>query len=172
MLLLAAVWLSSVNDCVRLAKETVIAAVRSTPLPKTKILSTAKPVFVTIEVNGSVRGCRGTLLPQSANLGDEIRRAAEGAAIHDPRYQPLRVSDLLRMAVTVTIVDRLESIPSVAGLRREDGLVLRSGNRTGIVLPWEGFDADTRLQWAYKKAGVAPGSSVQLQRLTGERYRG
>ena len=172
MLLLAAIGLASVNECVRLAKATVSAAVMGTPLPKSRLRSPAKPVFVTIEVNRAVRGCRGTLLPHSATLGDEIRSAAEAAALHDPRYQPVRVPELLRMAVTVTIVDRLESITSVDGLRREDGLVLRSGNRTGIVLPWEGFDAETRLQWAYKKAGVTPGSPVQLQRLTGERYRG
>jgi len=50
--------------------------------------------------------------------------------------------------------------------------VLKSGAKVGVVLPWEGKDPKTRLAWAYRKAGVKPGTSVRLYKLKAERYRG
>lgn len=144
----------------------------SRTVPKISGTIPAKPVFVTIEVNGAVRGCRGALATRFNSLEAEILQAARSAAAHDPRYRPLSKEELKQFLVTVTVVERLEPINSVSGLTPEDGLVLKSGNRTGIVLPWEGKDPATRLKWAYRKAGVAEGSSVSLQRLIAQRYRG
>ena len=74
--------------------------------------------------------------------------------------------------MTVTLIERLEPLTDLATLRPGDGLVLTAGSRTGIVLPWEGRDPKTRLDWAYRKAGVVRGASVRLQRLIAPRYRG
>ena len=74
--------------------------------------------------------------------------------------------------VTVTVVDRLESIKNVSRLSPKDGLVLQSGDRIGVVLPWEGKDPKVRLEWAYRKAGVKQGERVNLHLMVAERYRG
>lgn len=131
-------------------------------------------VFVTIERRGIVVGCRGTLQPQTQNLADEIASAAEAAAGHDPRYRPLTPADLRDFKVTVTLVDRLEPLTAsqIRTLSPSEGLVLISGTRTGIVLPWEGKDPETRLRWAYQKAAVTEGSSCTLKRLIARRFRG
>ena len=138
--------------------------------PNTK--TPPQPVFVTIEIDGKVVGCRGSLIARSASLESEVALEARAAAEHDPRYRPLRPADAERFLVTVTIVSRTEPIGSVDGLKPEDGLVLESGDRKGIVLPWEGKDPKVRLGWAYRKAGVAEGSPVSLYRLVAERFRG
>lgn len=132
----------------------------------------ARPVFVTIEVGGTVRGCRGDLTTRAKTLEAEVALAARAAAAHDPRYRPLAKSELKRFLVTVTVVDRTEPIANVAGLTPGDGLILKSGTRTGIVLPWEGKDPAIRLTWAYRKASVAPSAAVSLQRLVARRVRG
>lgn len=156
---------------IKLAKDTITATVLGKPMPA-PVKGSPKPVFVTIEVNGFIRGCRGSLATRSKSLGEEVSAAAESACAHDPRYKPLLPSELDRFLVTVTIVERSEPITSVSGLRLGDGLALKSGDRWGIVLPWEGKDLAVRLRWAYTKAGVAQGSAAQLYRLTATRFRG
>lgn len=160
------------DSLVALARSAVISEVMGKALPKVTDAEPAKPVFVTIERNGKVLGCRGYLDAHGSSLQASVIDAARAAAQHDPRYPPLRPADLKSFLVTVTIVEREESIDSVASLGPGDGLVLRSGNRTGVVLPWEGKDPQIRLRWAYKKAGVQVGSAVRLSRLIAERIRG
>ena len=152
-----------------LARAAINAEVAGSAPPVVSTKSPAKPVFVTIERKGRVLGCRGTLETRAGSLEQEIVLAARAAAAHDPRYTPLTTKDF---QVTITIVDKLEAIGDVSNLQPADGLVLKSGTKVGVVLPWEGKDPKTRLQWAYKKAGVQPGASCALQRMKAERFRG
>jgi uncharacterized protein len=157
---------------IEIARSAVTSEVTHTPWKSPAPEGTAQPVFVTIEINGVVRGCRGDLDLRRTSLSEEVALAARGAATHDPRYTPLTAKDLKSFLVTVTLVDALRPIENVQGLRPADGLVLTSGNRKGIVLPWEGKDPMTRLKWAYKKAGVPETASVKLELLVARRFRG
>lgn len=158
---------------IEIARSAVTATVTGrSPSPTPTVGDAAKPVFVTIERNGKILGCRGSLVARQASLGEEIRAAACSAASHDPRYRPMQLSDLKDFLVTVTLVERLESISDVSDLRPSEGLVLTASGKTGVVLPWEGKDPHVRLEWAYKKAGVSIGSAVTLQKLIAQRWRG
>lgn len=160
------------DKLVKLARAAVVSEVSHQSLPAVSSHTPVKAVFVTIEWNGKVLGCRGSLTARTKSLETEIVLAAQGAAAHDPRYKPLTREKLKSFFVTVTIVEELDRITDVAGLQPSDGLVLEQGDRTGVVLPWEGKDPSTRLKWAYKKAGVAEGSSAVLYTMHAERYRG
>jgi AMMECR1 domain-containing protein len=131
-----------------------------------------RPVFVTIERSGKVLGCRGDLTARCSDLEQEVAMAARAACAHDPRYRPLTPTDLNGALVTVTVVEEQVRITGVDDLQPSEGLVLRLGDRTGVVLPWEGRDQRTRLRWAYRKAGITEGRAVQLFRLKAERFRG
>ena len=157
---------------VDLARLTIRAEVLGKPHPNAPALGGTRPVFVTIEVGGRVRGCRGSLDKLELSLEAEIVRSARAAAAHDPRWTPLKPKELDTMKVTVTVIDRLEPIASVASLKPEDGLVLELGKRAGIVLPWEGKDPRIRLEWAYRKAGVPEGSPATLRRMIATRFIG
>ncbi len=163
---------SEQNELIKIAKAAVRAEVTGKGAPVLLKKSDPKPVFVTIESKGSVIGCRGELETRSDSLQQEVVLASRAAARHDPRYPPLNEKSLQDFQVTITIVQRLDPITSVDGLQPSDGLVLRAGTKIGVVLPWEGKDPQTRMQWAYKKAGVQPGSACQLQRMNAERFRG
>lgn len=157
---------------IAIAHSAVKAEVEGKTPPKSASKSPARPVFVTIEIKGKVIGCRGSLTARTGSLEEEVILAARAAAKHDPRYAPLSTKDLPRILVTVTVVNAMEPIDDVNSLTPADGLVLKSGAKVGVVLPWEGKDSKTRLGWAYRKAGVRPGTSVRLYKLKAEKYRG
>jgi AMMECR1 domain-containing protein len=155
-----------------LARQAVEAEVKGQQPPQPSTNTPSRGVFVTIEKDGKILGCRGSLTPLENSLEAEIIRAARGAAKHDPRYRPVGPKDLSGYLVTVTVVQDSRPIDNVDGLQPSEGLVLKCGDKTGVVLPWEGKDPNTRLEWAYKKAGVPRGSPVSLFKLIAERERG
>lgn len=159
---------------IALARETVRSEVLHQNPPAIGNKEAPLPVFVTIESHGKILGCRGTLRPTQSSLEHEVVRAARSAAAGDPRYRPLSPSDLKDFLVTVSVVERQTplALSDLGSLSPEDGLVLRSGERVGIVLPFEGRDPQTRLKWAWKKAGVSPGSPCRLFRMQAQRFRG
>lgn len=157
---------------IAIAKAAIVAEVNGQSQPSVQGRQSPQPVFVTIEVGNKVIGCRGGLTARSSSLEEEIRLAARSAAAHDPRYRPLTKKDIVSFQVTITLVQSLQPISNVNGLVPDDGLVLTAGGKAGIVLPWEGKDPKTRLDWAYRKAGVQVGTPVKLQRLKAIRFKG
>ena len=162
------------SGLIALAREAVTREVLHQSPPATSDGEAPKPVFVTIERSGKILGCRGTLRTTQSSLEREVVRAARSASVGDPRYRPLSPSDLIGFRVTVSVVEAQTplSMGDLDSLSPEDGLVLQSGERFGIVLPFEGRDPQIRLGWAWKKAGVAPGSPCRLFRLKAQRFRG
>lgn len=160
------------KSLIDLALSAVWAEIDSKSAPEPTHKTPVRPVFVTIEKKGRVVGCRGGLESRSSTLEKEIIFVARAAAKHDPRYTPLSSKDINDLKVTITIVERTEPLDRIESLTPADGLVLKAGSRTGIVLPWEGKDPHVRLKWAYTKAGIAQGTACRLFRLKAERFRG
>lgn len=153
-----------------LAEKAVEAAASGRPSPKVVAKAKPRPVFVTIERGGKVLGCRGSLRVRTSSLEEEVVQAATAAALHDPRHARLRSKDIRGSRVTVTVVNELQPLTSVEDLAQSDGLVLMSGEKVGVVLPWEGRDPRIRLEWAYRKAGISQGSAAILYLMKAERY--
>jgi len=159
---------------IALARQSVEAQVKGEKPPVPRDDDPPMGVFVTIERGGKVLGCRGTLAATQSSLEREIARAARSACAFDPRYRPLSPADLKDFRVTVTLVQCQTPLAreELSSLQAEEGLTLQSGERYGIVLPFEGRDPHTRLRWAWKKAGVSPGSPYRLFRMQAQRFRG
>ncbi|NLH26405.1 MAG: TIGR00296 family protein, partial [Methanomicrobiales archaeon] len=89
---------------VRLARsvlEQKIGGTTFSPNPLAPIFNEKRGVFVTLTENGELRGCIGFPYP-TYPLGEAIREAAVSAALQDPRFPPVRASELPCIRVEVT----------------------------------------------------------------------
>jgi MEMO1 family protein len=138
--------------------------------------------FVSIKVDGALRGCVGTLEP-GRPLGHDVAANARAAATLDRRFAPLSAAELERMEVEVSVLSRPSRIAfeDHAGLIEQlqpgvDGLILEHGEgasmRRGTFLPqvWDSIpDAETFIGELKRKAAVA--SSTRTTACTVKRYR-
>ena len=129
-------------------------------------------VFVSLKKNGRLRGCIGTFQPVYENIAEEIKHNAIAAGLRDPRFSPVTAQELPNLVYSVDILTPPE--PS----RREEldprryGIIVRSGGRSGLLLPdLEGVDTvDQQLSIALQKAGISPGEKYSIQRFEAKRY--
>ncbi|HEX9618816.1 MAG TPA: AmmeMemoRadiSam system protein A [Polyangiaceae bacterium] len=127
-------------------------------------------VFVTLrEVDGTLRGCVGSLSPTQADIMLEAARSAVLAATRDPRFEPVRAEELCALRFEVSVLGTPEPVAGVADLRPERyGVVVRDlGGRRGLVLPGvPGVSrAEDQVAIACRKAGIEAGAPVSLQRF-------
>jgi len=167
------------HPLVKLAKDTIglyvrekkVLAVRDVDLvPEMK---GSAGVFVSLKVNGMLRGCIGTFQPCGKNVADEIVQNAISAATRDPRFSPVRPDELERLEYSVDVLSAPEQIQNVTELDpRRYGVIVQAGRRRGLLLPdLEGIDtAEEQVAIASQKAGIAPGMQVTLSRFEVKRY--
>ncbi|PWT96221.1 MAG: hypothetical protein C5B53_10075 [Candidatus Melainabacteria bacterium] len=128
-------------------------------------------VFVTLSTDGKPRACWGSVYPTHANLAESTVFATIGALNKDYRYKPIRASEWKFLKPQVTVINRIEPIDNLAGQNPlRDGLMLRSGAKTAVLLPGETSDAYYQLVRCKLKAGLTKGESYQLYRLKAEIY--
>lgn len=111
-------------------------------------LSVPGSSFVTIRLDGTLRGAAGTV-DAHRPLGKDISENARSAAVSDPRFPPLTPDELERALIEVSVVGPLRDIPAdsvstaASALRpRVDGATLASRGRRGTLLPEMWGDAD------------------------------
>ena len=128
--------------------------------PRVEDLPEASGAFVTLKKKGELRGCIGTLECR-APLAAEVARVAVCAAREDPRFEPVRASELDEIDVEVSVLGPLEEIDPfdpaaiVVGVH---GLVVERGYRRGLLLPQVAtelnWDRETFLAHTCLKAGL------------------
>lgn len=127
-------------------------------------------VFVTLrQADGELRGCIGSLAPQQANLWQETRDRALAAAFQDPRFPPVKLSELALLQFEVSVLTAPETVDREELLdpKRYGVVVHGSGGRRGVLLPdLEGVDTvDQQIAIACRKAGLRPGAVEALERF-------
>jgi hypothetical protein len=135
----------------RLAREAMEHAVRGKKPPPVDVASLTPHLreqgasFVTLTIDGELRGCIGALEPYLP-LVDDVCEHAIAAALKDPRFHPVAETELSRIKLEVsrlTAPHPLEYSSSEelrAKLRPHvDGVILRDGFRRATFLPqvWE-----------------------------------
>lgn len=134
--------------------------------------------FVSLHLEGRLRGCIGSLAP-TRSLGVDVAENAVGAALRDPRFTPLAAAEWVRCALEVSVLSAPKPLrfgdeaELLAQLRPgEDGVILEYEGRRGTFLPqvWEGLP-ETRafLAELMRKAGIP--SDTRLARCRLWRYR-
>lgn len=143
------------------------------PDPPPPALAGRAGAFVSLKKKGELRGCIGTVEPVRSNLAAEIIANAVSAAVHDPRFPPVRLEELEDISISVDILSPLERVESEADLDpKVYGVLVRSGGCSGLLLPdLEGIDTvQEQIDIARRKAGIAPGRPLELYRFTVTRY--
>ncbi|MCS7238147.1 MAG: AmmeMemoRadiSam system protein B [Thermoguttaceae bacterium] len=154
-----------------LAREAIRRAVCQLPPPQVhpaelpERLRRPGACFVTLKVDGQLRGCIGTLSPKEPLYLAVIRRA-EAAATSDPRFPPVGPEELDRLSVAISVLGECRpleaSTPEEILIRLEPGrhgVVLRVGSHHATFLPqvWEHFpDKIIFLEKLAAKAGLFP----------------
>jgi AmmeMemoRadiSam system protein A len=129
--------------------------------------------FVTLKMQGRLRGCIGTLEPAEASLGQEIARNAQSSALRDPRFPPVAPEELAALACSVDVLSPSEPC-ALAGLDPlVYGVIVEAGRRRGVLLPaLDGIDSvAVQVRVALQKAGIGAGQPYDLRRFLVTRYR-
>jgi AmmeMemoRadiSam system protein A len=100
-------------------------------------LRQARASFVTLTIEGALRGCCGTLDP-SRPLALDVWCNAQATAFNDPRFPPLTVQEWVLADLEVSVLSLREpmTVSSETDLLRQ----LVPG-RDGLVLAWRGARA-------------------------------
>lgn len=135
------------------------------------VLETPAGVFVALILDGSVRGCMGTVYPMEASLVEEIASAARMAATSDPRRPPIRPEEVPRLDYCVSVVGRLRRHePGAPVDPRTQGVIVRANGRAGVILPGEARTGAYEIAWAKREAGAGPGDRFELLVFETERF--
>jgi AmmeMemoRadiSam system protein A len=101
--------------------------------------------FVTLTINGMLRGCIGHIIPQESVV-DGVKENALNAAFRDPRFSPLRREELNKIRIEVSILTTPEPLEYedakdlLSKLRPGiDGVIIKKGFHQATFLPqvWE-----------------------------------
>lgn len=128
------------------------------PEPPTDKLRETFGAFVTLSLDGQLRGCIGRIVCDQA-LYQTIAEMARAAAFEDPRFPPLTPGEFERIHVEISILSPITRCPDPSQVQvGRHGLIMRRGHRQGLLLPqvpveWE-WDADTFKCQTCRKAGL------------------
>ncbi len=139
--------------------------------------------FVTLMLQGDLRGCVGSLVARKP-LREDVAANARAAAFHDPRFPPLPKREYPGIELEVSLLSpteklAFESQEHLLTLLRPgvDGVVLDYGWQRGTFLPqvWEQLpDPKTFLAHLKQKAGLEPdfwSDEIQISLYTVEKWR-
>jgi AmmeMemoRadiSam system protein A len=171
------------HPLVALARRTIEAYVRDRqtidpPTDLTPEMRRRAGAFVTLHRKGKLRGCIGTIQPTCDTVAEEVMQNAISSAIRDPRFPPLRPSELADLEVKVDVLGDPEPVTSLDDLDpKRYGLIVQSLDqpwKRGLLLPdLEGIDTvEKQVHWTrYYKAGITdPNEPVQMFRFEVKRY--
>jgi uncharacterized protein len=155
----------------QLARQALETSVRGHPLPLlddtllTPTLRADGASFVTLTVNGSLRGCIGALEPYQP-LAEDVREHAVAAALEDYRFPTVQPAELGSIKIEISrltlpvLLEYSDSADLISKLRPGvDGVLLRDGFHRATFLPqvWEKIpDPSEFLENLCYKMGAAP----------------
>ncbi|ACN15798.1 conserved hypothetical protein [Desulforapulum autotrophicum HRM2] len=132
---------------------------------KLPVFDRKQGVFVTLHLDGQLRGCMGSL-ESDESVRKGVERNAVNAAFNDPRFSALTVAEFARVDVEVSVLSRPEPLfpqtPEAIALElvpARDGVVIQKGTARATFLPqvWEQLpEVSDFLSHLCIKAGLAP----------------
>jgi hypothetical protein len=128
------------------------------PEPADARLMRPGAAFVTLTRRGELRGCIG-YTEAIHPLCRTVTECAIAAAISDPRFPPLKPSELKEVKLEISVLSALKEIQDVSEIKvGRDGILIEKGGRKGLLLPQVAieyhWDRNAFLEMVCYKAGL------------------
>lgn len=159
------------RELLRAARQALTSRLTRGRMPEVKLdsfpvpLRTVAASFVTLEIDGRLRGCIGSMTAHRALVADVVANAVR-AAVADRRFEPLTPQALDAAEIRVSVLSRPRQIACADEAELlaqlvpgETGLILAEGDRRALFLPsvWSGLpDPAAFVRALRRKAGLDP----------------
>lgn len=168
----------------KIARQALEAATsgQDIPVPDGETLPGAlreeRACFVTLQIDGELRGCTGTLVARRG-LAQEVAVTAVQTAFHDPRFLPVTAQEVPSIQIEISVLtpsvlldyDQPADLPRLLH-PQVDGVTLQLGHHRSTFLPqvWERVsDPDEFLTMLTRKMGL-PGDTWRERKMHVEIY--
>ena len=116
--------------------------------------------FVTLTLDGDLRGCIGEIFPRRPLVQVVLDHALD-AAFEDPRFSPLTPQEFQRVHIEISALTKPVPVATYKDIEiGRHGMVLEVGSRSAVFLPQvateQGWDLPTTLSYLAQKAGLPP----------------
>jgi len=92
--------------------------------------------FVTLKIDGKLRGCIGRIIATGDELWRVARDMAIAAATEDNRFAPVSENELAKLEYEVSVLSAPEKISDWRKIKLgRDGVIARRGLKSGVFLP-------------------------------------
>jgi uncharacterized protein len=146
----------------KIARDAVSCAVNSKKLPEYAIkdpaLNTKCGTFVTLQINGNLRGCIGNITAETP-LWQTVRNMAVESALRDPRFYPVTPGELGKADIEISVLSPLRKIKEPEEVKvGKHGIFIKKGFYQGLLLPQVatsyGWERTMFLEQTCYKAGM------------------
>lgn len=163
----------NLNPYVRLAKESlthylIYGDYMDIPIYATDEMKKSRTgVFVSLKMEGRLRGCIGTILPTTENVAKEIIRNSIEAGQHDPRFTPVIEEELDELDFSVDVLTEPQKASKEELDPNKYGVIVRSGFKSGLLLPnLEGVDTvEQQLEIALQKGKIYSDEDYNIEKF-------
>ena len=148
----------------KIARETIETYLRSHRVPKLERtdpeLNQHLGAFVTLTIQGQLRGCIGRFEPDMP-VAEVVQQMALAAATEDPRFAPVTLVELQKIRIEISALTPRRKITDINEIQvGKHGLYITRGWHNGTLLPQVateyGWTREEFLQHTCYKAGLPP----------------
>lgn len=118
-------------------------------------------VFVTLNKEGQLRGCIGTIEAMQPMI-EAVAELARSSATEDPRFPPVRPAEVAKLDIDISVLTPAQRVNDINEIEvGTHGLIIQDGHCRGLLLPqvateW-GWDCEQFLDHCCLKAGLDKG---------------
>ena len=128
------------QELLRIARSALERAALGSALPRSEPthpdLRECRAAFVSLHrADGALRGCVGVTAAELP-LADVVDRMAQAVAQRDPRFSPVKPSEVSDLCLEISVLGPLEPVASLEDIEiGVHGLVVEGRGRRGLLLP-------------------------------------
>ena len=154
--------ISEKKELLKLSRETIIYYMENKKYPEytnlNKKFDESRGVFVTLHMDGALRGCIGHPLPV-LSLYKSVMENSVSSAFEDPRFSSLSKDEINKIDIEISVL----SIPKEVNTYKDvkvgiDGIIISKGFNRGLLLPQvpveQGWGLEEYISYGCLKAGL------------------